>query len=87
MTIHVQGKHHKEMAKASSSSRSVTSFFRPECSPRILEVESLWCKFVAEHNLAFQMSDHATKLFNRMFSDSEIAKNFHVVIQKQQQLL
>ena len=82
MTIHVQGKHHKEMAKASSSSRSVTSFSRPERSPRIIEAE-----FVAEHNLAFQMSDHATKLFNRMFSDSEIAKNFHVVIQKQQQLL
>ena len=72
----------KEMAKASSSSRSVTSFLRSECSPRIIEAE-----FVAEHNLALQMSDHATKLFNRMFSDSEIAKNFHVVIQKQQQLL
>ena len=82
MTTHVQGKHHKEIAKASPSSRSVATFFRPECSPRILETESLWCKFVAEHNLAFQMSDHATKLFNRMFSDSEIAKNFHVVIKK-----
>lgn len=32
--------------------------------------------FVAQHNLSFQTSDHATKLFKVMFSDSAIAKQF-----------
>ena len=75
VTTHVRGKHHIEMAK-SSSSRSVASFFRPQTSQAGIEAESLWCKFVAKHNLPFQISDHATKLFHRMFPDSEIAKKF-----------
>ena len=32
--------------------------------------------FVSKHNLAFLASDHATKLFSKMFPDSEIAKRF-----------
>ena len=28
------------------------------------------------HNISFQASDHATKLFRRMFPDSEVAKKF-----------
>ena len=32
--------------------------------------------FVSKHNLAFLTSDHATKLFPKMFPDSEIAKQF-----------
>ena len=31
---------------------------------------------MAKHNLAFETSSHATKLFHRMFSDSAIAKKF-----------
>ena len=31
---------------------------------------------MAKHNLAFETSNHATKLFHRMFPDSEIAKRF-----------
>ena len=76
MTTHVRGKHHIEMAKASSSSRSLTSHFRPQTSQSVIEAESLWSKFVCKHNLSFQTSDHATKLFRRMFPDSEIAKRF-----------
>ena len=76
VTTHVRGKHHIEMAKSSSSSRSVASFFRPQTSQAGIEAESLWCKFVAKHNLPFQISDHATKLFHRMFPDTEIAKKF-----------
>lgn len=75
MSTHVQGKHHQSMAKAIVSTRSVTSFFQPQ--PQSVTVaESLWCAFVAKHNLPFQTSDHATKLFHRMFPDSEIARRF-----------
>ena len=74
MTTHVRGKHHKDMATAASSSRSVSSFFRPQTSQSVIEAESLWSKFVCKHNISFETSDHATKLFRRMFPDSETAK-------------
>ena len=41
-----------------------------------VEAEARWAMFVAKHNLAFLGSDHATKLFPKMFPDSEIAKQF-----------
>ena len=41
-----------------------------------VEAEARWAMFVAKHNLAFLSSDHATKLFPKMFPDSEIAKQF-----------
>ena len=63
------------MAKAFSST-SVTSFFRPQASQNVIEAETLWTTFVAKHNLAFETSNHATKLFHRMFPDSAIAKKF-----------
>ena len=75
MTSHINGKHHKEMAKACSS-RPVTYFFKPQTQQSVIEAESLWSQFVSKHNLSFQSSDHATKLFRRMFPDSEIAKKF-----------
>ena len=75
VVVHVRGKHHIEMAK-SCSSRSVASFFKPQTSQATIEAESLWCQFVAKHNLSFQVSDHATKLFHRMFPDSDVAKKF-----------
>jgi hypothetical protein len=70
----VKGKHHLEMAKAGSSTRSLVSFSNP--SQIAIEAETRWSIFVAKHNIAFLASDHATKLFSRMFPDSEIAKKF-----------
>ena len=70
----MRGKHHKDMAEACSS-RSVISFFRPQVSQMETEAEALWAAFVVKHNLAFTASDHATKLFPKIFPDSEFAKN------------
>ena len=76
VSTHVKGKHHIEMAKPCSS-RSVASFFRPQAvSQNVIRAKALWAMFVVEHNLAFQSSDHVTKLFPKMFPDSEIAKKF-----------
>ena len=72
----VQGKHHREMAQASSSSRTITFMFKVPSNSSSIEVEARWTMFVAKHNLAFLTSDHATKLFPKMFPDSEIAKQF-----------
>ena len=64
------------MAKAASSSRSMSSFFQPVISDRVTEAETRWALFVAKHNLAFLTSDHATKLFNQIFKESETARKF-----------
>ena len=69
VTTHVQGKHHNDMVKALDPSRSVTSFLRPKTPQSVIESESLWSSFVAKHNLSFQTSDHATKLFRTMFPE------------------
>ena len=76
MTTHIKGKIHKEKGQAASSTRSLTSFYNPEVTQRLIEAETRWALFVAEHNIAFLSSDHATKLFPKMFSDSEIGKRF-----------
>ena len=51
------------------------SFLRPQVS-HVIEAETLWASFVVKHNLAFNASDHATKLFPKMFPNSEVAKKF-----------
>lgn len=75
MKTHLRGKHHQEMATACSS-RSLKTFFQPQAPQGVIEAEALWTQFVAKHNISFQTSDHATKLFSRMFPDSNIAKKF-----------
>ena len=73
---HVKGKHHQEMSKAASSSCSLTSLYKPQHSASVIEAETRSAMFVSKHNLAFLASDHATKLFPKMFPDSKIAKSF-----------
>ena len=64
------------MAIASSSSRSITSMFNPKVSESAIKAEALRAMFVAKHNIPFLASDHANKLFPKMFPDSELAKQF-----------
>jgi len=74
VTTHVIGEQHKQFAASASSAstRSVASYFRPEVAMNVLEAEIKWAMFTAKHNLAFLSSDHASKLFAKMFPDSEI---------------
>ncbi len=76
ITKHVTSKHHLEMAKSASSSKSICSYYKPSESQSVIEAESRWALFVSKHNLAFLNSDHATQLFTTIFKDSEIAKKF-----------
>ena len=76
MTVHVNGRHHKEASSAASSSRSVSSFYKPQLRQSVTEAETRRALYTAKHNLSFLASDHATKLFKAMFPDSEIAKSF-----------
>lgn len=70
---HLQRKHRQEMANAAKSSRLLASFCTPQSSQK---AETRWATFTAKHNIAFLASDHATKLFHKMFPDSETARKF-----------
>ena len=45
-------------------------------SDQAIEAEVKWATFVVKHNISFLASDHATKLFSKIFPDSAIAKKF-----------
>ena len=64
------------MARASSSSNALSTFYEPSYSLKVIEAETRWALFVAHHNIAFLASNHATRLFNKMFGDLKAAKNF-----------
>ena len=76
VTTHINGKQHKLNASAASSSGTVSSMFQSQLSDSQIEAEARWSLFVAKHNLAFLTSDHANKLFPKIFHDSAIAKKF-----------
>ena len=76
VTAHVNGKRHKDIAQSSSSSKPVTSFFSQPALQQTISAEARWALFVAKHNLAFLTSEHASKMFSKMFPDSKIASNF-----------
>ena len=71
--LQFKGKH-QEIAKASSSTRTLASYYKPQLPQNVIEAETRWAMFVSKHNIAFLTSDHATKLFAKMFPDSEVAR-------------
>ena len=76
VTSHLKSKRHIDVSKTVRSTTPITSIFRQSSSDQTIEAEVRWATFVAKHNISFLSSDHATKLFGKMFPDSEIAKKF-----------
>ena len=76
VTSHLKSKRHIDMSKIVPSTTPITSLFRKGDHHQAIEAEVRWATFVAKHNISFLSSDHATKLFSKMFPDSEIAKKF-----------
>ena len=48
----------------------------PTLTEQMRIAEAMWSSLVAEHDIAFLMSDHASKIFAKMFTDSAIAAGF-----------
>ena len=65
-----------QCALYSKGSVNPSSFFAPESSQEGIQAKIRWALFLAKHNIAFLASDHASKLFKKMFPHSKIAKNF-----------
>ena len=72
---------HVCMTKVITDNWKVSGMFVPssretELHDAITRVEVLHTNFIAQHNLSFLLSDHMSKLYEKMFPDSKIAKRF-----------
>ena len=77
---HCQSSGHLKRYAESQSALSITSRFRGESSAshfsKVMAAELMMAKFIALHNLPFQVADHLTDLVPLMFPDSKIAAGF-----------
>jgi len=78
---HVQSGSHISLARALHDNRKVSNMFAPANADSKLKepttkAEVLHTNFIVQHNLAFLSSDHMTRLYPKMFPDSQIAKSF-----------
>lgn len=76
--VHASSKKHLEKFNISQQATSITDFFhREKCETfETQNAELLFANYLVEHNIPFAASDHSAKLFQKMFPDSKIAKNF-----------
>ena len=72
---------HFDLTKAITNNRKVSDMFAPstrevELLDAVTRADVLHITFIAQHNLSLLSSDHMTKLHEKMFPDSKIAKRF-----------
>jgi hypothetical protein len=76
---HSKTSQHIQQVESRSSNKKINSFFPRAKDPlphQVMNAETLFANFVAEHNLPFTVGDHFTKLVKVMFPDSQIAQKF-----------
>ncbi len=77
---HCQSSGHQKRYVESQSSTSIKSHFSGESGEshlsKVVVAEVMMAKFIALHNLPFQVADHLTDIFPSMFPDSRIAVDF-----------
>ena len=73
---HVASKKHQENITASSNTKTISNYFINNENTSVINAEVLFSEFLIEHSLPLAVADHASKLFKRMFPDSEIAKKY-----------
>lgn len=73
---HVEGSRHMRNAEASAGIQNLKTIFTSKENLDVIKAESLFTKFLLEHNLPLTAADHAGPLFKRMFPDSKIASKY-----------
>ena len=76
VTTHVRGKHHTDMARATSSTRSLGSHFRPQTSQGVIEAEALWSLFVINTNFLFSQVIMQQNYSTTCFPILKLLRNF-----------
>ncbi|GBN12322.1 hypothetical protein AVEN_250723-1 [Araneus ventricosus] len=74
---HVSGPKHSDLVKAQLQQQSISNFYPSKLEENgVIKAETLFVRFLIEHNIPLAASDHSGVLFTRMFPDSDIAKKF-----------
>ena len=80
---HVKTKKNLDHSKVRANTLPISKFFTVYIKlwsgdPIVIRAETQFTEFIIEHNLpiAVALADHASRLFRKMFSDSEIAKKY-----------
>lgn len=78
---HVTNNQHKKKTLASSSTKSLSAYFKPrekDTNTLVVEAEIKLVAFVAEHNISFLAMDHLTEVLKSCFPDSKIAADLAI---------
>ena len=74
---HISTSKHKLALESGDSSKKIESFFiKKSESSAVIKAECLFTSFIIEHNLPISVADHASKLFPKIFPDSDTAKKY-----------
>ena len=77
---HVSSKRHVGVGKVGRRTPKISSFMGSEKPSLqqldVIQAETLFMKFLVEHNIALSAADHAGQLFRHMFPGSRIAKEY-----------
>jgi hypothetical protein len=82
---HVSSSAHKSKAAACDKTSKISSFFgtaqsgqTTEQDLQIIRAETLFARFLVEHNVCITAADHARELFLKMFPGNAVALTFCV---------
>lgn len=73
---HMNSKKHKAFSEIKDKARPISTFFSSSGDLDVIRAETLFTEFIIEHSLPFSVADHCTKLFRKMFPDSNVAKKY-----------
>ena len=79
---HINSAKHRDNARRVAENTDVRTFFSINTEQlNVTRAEIAMVNFLIEHNLSLAAADHATSMFNTVFVDSKIAKNFEQRLQ------
>ena len=73
---HVGKAKHKKQKQAAQDSKKINQFNPAHVDNEVIRAETLFTKFIAQHNISFSASDEFNKLVKRIFPDSKIAAKY-----------
>lgn len=73
---HVLSPKHEQNKKLCSQVKPLESYLTKYSNTNIIKAEMLFTSFIVEHNIPIAVADHAAPLFQAMFPDSEVAKQY-----------
>lgn len=74
---HIKSKKHLDQSKVRANTPRISNFFASSSGDHnVIQAETLFTEFIIEHNLPLAVADHASRIFRKMFPDSEIAKKY-----------